>query len=175
MINIHDWLYNLIYSKKDKEISNLNETIISLNNRIEGLLKDQNLIEPKSYGTINLKDTNDLLIKTFKCPVYLSDSFFNLTTKEEASKFSNETKVQYREWKQDNYDCDQFRFALMGYWSQGLISFAFGIAWSYNHAYNLMIDNDRNIWIVEPQTNKYYTLDEIKNNTKYYPVRMIIM
>jgi hypothetical protein len=134
---------------------------------------------PASYNTISIYDTLTLLQECTP-DIYLSDMSFDLTTQEEASKFSEETAVQYRTWVNEKHDCDNFSFASMGYWSDGLKSFAFGIAWSKNHAFNIMVDKDKNVWIIEPQSNKWYTLDYIKENPKigeliYYPMRMIVM
>jgi len=157
---------------KDEEISKLNVVIERLKIR-------KDLSFPSSYNTIDIYKTLSLLGE--HCPdVYISDMSFDLTTQEEAAKFSEETAVQYRTWVSEKHDCDNFSFASMGYWSDGLKSFAYGIAWSTNHAYNIMIDKDKNVWIIEPQSNKWYTLDYIKENPKigeliYYPMRMIVM
>lgn len=81
--------------------------------------------------------------------------------------------------KQYPIACDNFSFALMGYWSDGLKSFPFGMAWSQNHAFNFMIDSDKNFWIVEPQTNQWMTLEEAKkasspDGLSYFPIRIMI-
>lgn len=152
---------------KDEEISRLNVVIGKLKIR-------KDLSFPNSYGQITLNDSYSLL--TGICnDVYISDMFFDLTTKDEASKFSEETAVQYRTWIAENHDCDNFSFALNGYWSDGLKSFAFGIAWSNNHAFNVMIDKDKEIWIVEPQSNKWLSSEEAKIDPKYYPIKLIVM
>jgi hypothetical protein len=97
-----------------------------------------------------------------------------LTTKDEAMKFSEETANQYRNYVAESVDCDNFSFALMGYWSENLKSFAFGIALSQTHAFNIMIDNVGVIWIIEPQTNKWMKLSEVED-PKYQNIRLIVM
>jgi len=142
--------------------------------KLEAQIKaSETTIEPAKLGTITLKEVWDLLVPI--AVPYISDEIFSTTSKEEASKFSEETAVQFRTWVAENHDCDNFSFALQGYWSKGLYSFPFGIAWSSSHAFNIFIDNLKQIWIVEPQTNKWLTLEEAKSNKLYYPIRFICL
>lgn len=144
--------------------------------------KDIVVIEPKSYGKIGISDTRQVLRQVCNSQnIYLSDNNFSLTTMAEAKKFSEETKVSYNKWTAEDHDCDNFSYALQGYWSKGLYSFAYGIAWSKNdsggwvHAFNIMIDNKKQIWIIEPQTNQYITPDEAKLNDMYKNISLIVM
>jgi len=178
------WLLKLLgseedYWKEQYEISkkNYDELLIEcekLKTTIEELKKQQNLVEPKVYGTITFKELWDLL-RPLTSALFLSDETYSLTTKEEAEKFSKETKVQYNKWLKEQFDCDEFSFASMGYWNEGLKQFAYGIAWSKTHAFNIMIDNKKQIWIVEPQNNIYFKLEDIKINKLYYPLRLILI
>jgi hypothetical protein len=130
--------------------------------------------EPTSLGTIQLKDIYPILLNI--CPnVYISDEYFNLASQEEASKFSEETHVRYMEYITSGRDCENFSWALLGYWSQGLQSFAFGFCWTAKHAFNIMLDNNRELWVCEPQTNKWTKMEELKNNPMYYPPKLIVM
>lgn len=142
-----------------------------------GALKNlKGIEEPKSMGKIEFRDAFLLLQNNLPgASIFISDEYLNLTTKDEARIFSDKTKVQYRQWKKEDHDCDNFSFAAMGYWSQGLESFAYGIAWSAGHAFNIMIDKDKQIWIIEPQTNKYITIEEARKNINYYPMRLVLM
>jgi hypothetical protein len=145
----------------------------------EALKSQINLVEAVSFGTITLNDAWNLL-QSITSQVYLSDDYFQLTSVAEASKFSRATKVRYRQWIAEDHDCDNFSFALMGYWSDELKSFAFGIAWSDNHAFNIMIDSNKKIWIIEPQTNEFLTLAQAQarttpNGLHYLPIRFIVM
>jgi hypothetical protein len=170
MLKIQNWLLKILGCKCEEK----NIEINSLKYQIEELKKQTNLTEPSKLGTISLNNMYVLLTQ-HTTNIFLSDEFYNLTSKEEAEKFSKETKVQYDTWVADNHDCDNFSFALMGYWSRGLYSFAFGIGWSKTHAFNIMIDNNKQIWIVEPQTNQYFKIEDVINNKLYYPLRLILI
>jgi hypothetical protein len=131
---------------------------------------------PKSTGKISMREValkleNDLGMSN----IYLSDENFDLTTVTEAQKFTEETKVAAAKYVSEGHDCDNFSFALMGYWSEGLKSFALGIAWSGDHAFNVFFDDQKNLWIVEPQTNEYLTLDQAKTRQHYWPIELVIM
>ena len=150
-----------------KEIERLKEQISELS---------FTLTEPSTYGTISYGDVSSILNNCFpNAEINISDSYFNLTTMEEAKVFTVDTKVCYRKWVAEDHDCDNFSFALMGYWSQGLKSFAFGIAWSAGHAFNFMIDKDKKVWIIEPQTNSYMLLVDAQKNPMYSNVRLVLL
>lgn len=104
--------------------------------------------------------------------IYLSDWSYGLTSPALAKKFNRQTKVQYKQYSKQ-YDCDNFSFALHAYWNEQLENFAFGICWSNNHAFNFMIDHNKKIWIIEPQTNNWYTLEQAKKSNKYWPIVMV--
>jgi len=172
------WLLRLLgcrCNEKDKEIEELEIEINNLKVVIEEIKKQQNIVEPKRLGEISITELYAKLAKELKCAVYMSDTIYGLTSVEEAMKFSNETKVQYNIWKEEKFDCDEFSFALMGYWNKGLEQFAFGIAWSGSHAFNIMIDSNKEIWIIEPQSNAFFKLEDVKTNSLYYPMRMVII
>jgi len=144
--------------------------------------KDIVITEPKSYGKISISDTRQVLMQVCNSQnIFLSDNSFSLTTMDEAKKFSEETKIAYKKWTSEDHDCDNFSYALQGYWSQGLVSFAYGIAWSKNdsgswiHAFNIMIDNNKQVWIIEPQQNKYMTIEESKSNDMYKNIGLVIV
>jgi hypothetical protein len=140
---------------------------------IAELKKEKEIIEPKTLGTITFSDANKILSPLAE-NIFLSDDFYQLTDINEAKIFVQDTQVNAEQWT-TSHDCDNFSFALMGYWSEGLKSFAFGIAWSSKHAFNIMIDNNKQVWIVEPQTTKFMTLEEAKNDSMYFPLRLIVM
>lgn len=177
------WIEEL--NEKQTQI-NIKETIIAdLKVNIERALMDiddlnkqKKIEQPKHYGIVTLKEAYDIFSELTSA-VYLSDENFYTTTLEEARKFSEGTKLQYKKWTKEDFDCDNFSFAAMGYWSQGLKSFALGIAWSYDHAFNIFISNKKEIYIVEPQTNKYMTIEEARKASlpgiTYLPIRIILM
>ena len=73
------------------------------------------------------------------------------------------------------HDCDNFSFAAMGYFSQGLYSFAFGIMWSGVHAFNFMFDENKELWIFEPQSNTFMTVEDALKNPIYSPLRFALL
>ena len=141
---------------------------------------------PKSYGKITFSETRAIL-KTVcnNSNIFVTDAHTNLTSKDEAKKFSEQTKVDLKQYIAENHDCDDFSFALQGYWSQGLEDFAFGIAWSQTdnggwlHAFNIGIfttdGKDRAVYIIEPQTNRWYTLAQSKTMPMYKNIALVII
>jgi len=109
--------------------------------------------------------------------LYLSDTVYSTTSVSQAEKFSEATQIHYRQYVAEGHDCDEFSFALEGYWNDNLAQFAFGIVWSNTHAFNIMVDYENKIWIVEPQTNKFVSLDKIDEFPPQYkpPYRLILM
>lgn len=180
------WLYNLFHKKCINKIDLLDTTnTVLLNENAELKLKmsdmqtiidKTNVNEPSPKGTIGYSETMNLLkTKLGNIDINLSDNYFNLIDKDTAKEYSSEAKVAYKKWIAEGHDCDNFSFAAMGYWSQGLISFAYGICWNNKHAFNIMIDNNKEIWIVEPQINKYMTLEEANKNDMYTNIRLVLM
>jgi hypothetical protein len=171
-------IYNRIFWK---EIDETERTIVDLTDKISLLTTDnerlrvrKKLEEPVTTGTITIFEINDLL-KEHASEILISDKVLNLTSMEEAQKFTEGTHVQYQAYVLENHDCDNYSFALMGYWSEGLLSYTLGIAWSKTHAFNILIDANKHIWVIEPQSNKYMTLEEAKKDKKYYPFKLVLM
>lgn len=163
----------------NSRISILNDENQTLKSKIDLLLSNSKMTYPKSYGKITLKEELEIL-STLTNNLQITDQYLQTTTVEEAKKFSAETKVFMGNWTPEDHDCDNFAAALWGYYNTGLWSYAFGYARSAGHAFNIMIDNNKQIWIVEPQTNQYMTLEEAKKKStpdglSYYPITFIQM
>jgi hypothetical protein len=175
-MNFNNWLKKLAGCKEEEyliQIGNLQNNIDLLTEKVKEIQSQKNIIEPNTFGTASYSEVLNIL-NAHSDASYISDDYFNLTSIEEASKFVAETNIQYKEWEQNKFDCDNFSFALMGYWSKGLESFAFGIAWSKLHAFNFMIDNNKQLWVIEPQLNKWLKIEDIKSNPMYYPWRLAL-
>ena len=159
-----------------RDIDSLKVTIQEQEEKINNFTEmlQENIKEPVCLETISNYDINSLL-KPHCTDIHLSDKTYGLTSVAQAKKFSINTKVEVNKWIREQHDCDEFSFSLMGYWNVGLKQFAFGIAWSSKHAFNIMIDNDHQIWIVEPQTNKFTRIEEMKDVEKYYPLKIILI
>lgn len=165
--SMYDNLFALEIEQQQNELSNLKTELEKAKIR-------KQLDYPIVKGNISLQEVRTLLSPICE-QVFVSDENFSLTSQDEASKFSEETHVRYAQYIVENHDCENFSWALLGYWSEGLKSFPFGFAWSQNHSFNIMIDDQKNIWIIEPQTNKWMTLEESKKNNLYGPIRLIVM
>jgi len=173
----YEYWYEEDLNKVNSEIEKLKNQIESLKEKIITLKRVYEIDEPnepEKLGEISVFELKKLLAP-YCNDIYLSDRMYGLTSVAQAKKFSEETKVFVRQWVREQHDCDEFSFALMGYWNDGLKQFAFGIAWSSPHAFNIFVDNNKQVWIVEPQSNKFMKIEDIKNNNKYYPLRLILI
>ena len=148
---------------------------------IANLFKMQPPFYPPKLGTINIKELNMLLYTAFKTPgktldLHLGDRNFGVTDMISAKKFSDtHHRPQMATWLSEAYDCEDFSYALMGFWRRIVGTVAFGIVWSDTHAFNFMVDEKRQIWIVEPQGNKFTRFEEAKKDTpKYFPIRLVM-
>lgn len=76
--------------------------------------------------------------------------------KEFVMKFtgSKENKLDLKEYRTIRHDCDNFSYELMGATSEWCSSLAFGIVWGAEHAFNLFVDENKEVWAVEPQTDE---------------------
>ena len=153
----------------EQEIKMLNEKIDLLKKAMKG---EDISYEPEKLGEIKILELRNLLYPYCK-DIHLSDTIYGLTSVEEAKRFSIATKIECRKWLREQHDCDEFSFALMGYWNDGLKQFAFGIAWSDLHAFNIMVDDKKQVWIIEPQENKFIKIEDAKSPYKLLKVIMI--
>lgn len=169
----YEYFFGTEYSTLLSQITELQEQVKSLK---ELANQTSALIEPKKLGTITINELKSLLLPYVPVgSLYLSDRIYGLTSVEEAKRFSAETKIFARTWVEELHDCDEFSSALNGYWNDGLSQFAFGIAWSSPHAFNILVDEKKQVWIVEPQTNKFTKIEDMKNNTTYSPLKLILI
>jgi len=155
----------IILQKQNNELA---KTINELNKETENAIW-----YPAYLGIIDYEQVSEILKKTGITKFSLSDNYFQTTSMEEAKRYSELSKINRRKWKEEDHDCDNFSYALLGYWSEGLKSYAFGYARSKNHAFNIMIDNQKTIWICEPQTNKWFKYKD--NSDSKYKVTEVLL
>jgi len=124
------------------------------------------ITQPLILGQITISELAKIL-QPYAKEIYLSDNVFMLTSVNEAKKFTQKTMVSQANYSSEGHDCDNFSFALMGYWSEELSSFAFGIAWSGVHAFNWMVNDAKQLWVCEPQTNNWITISEAQKQDIY--------
>ena len=136
-------------------------------------------IRPEIKGEITINKAFNLM-KEYCDPskIFLSDSSYSVTTITEGKKYNETTGVADLKFITDTRDCDNFSFALHYYWNKGLESFATGIAWSNSHAFNIGIFKEKEklqIYVIEPQSNKWFKIEDLKDIKLYYPIRVIVM
>jgi len=98
-----------------------------------------------------------------ECVIYLSDADYQVTSKAEIVRFLSLDDSDKEKYVSEYYDCDDFSYRLHGQFSiPGWSSLAFGILWSGTpnggHAINCFIDEDREVWVVEPQNDSIFKL-----------------
>ena len=130
--------------------------------------------KPKIIEVISYSNAKKILNEHSRY-VFLSDPKYALTNKQEAERYSGESLIDANRYLAHAYDCDNFSFSMKGFWSDSLQSYAFGIAWSKTHAFNVMIDDKKELWVLEPQSNRWYKIPQIKNRKNYYPFELVVM
>jgi hypothetical protein len=129
---------------------------------------------PKSVGKISGDEVFNIIKASagLTSNIYISDATFDVSTIEDCKAYS--ATFKHQPYLAEGHDCDNFSFAEMGYYSQGLWSLPFGIFWSSTHAFNFFIDDQKRLWIVEPQTNEYMTVATAKTKANYFPLRLAL-
>ena len=150
-MNFFEFLFKL-FAKKKPQIINY----IELNNLIP-YLKNQG-------GVLHLINPN---LETL-------DHEYALLTKEQVEDFLKSDWTNWRIYRKEIFDCDDFAIILLGKFHEKFGSCSVGFALSDIHAFNIFIDINKKVWIIEPQTDKILSLESIKNNKKYYPFKMVL-
>jgi len=105
--------------------------------------------------------------------IFLSDQNFLLCNDDDITSFLTQDVTNKYKYVTEAYDCDNFSYHLMGQFSiPGWARLAFGIIWTDKHALNCFVNEDKELYLVEPQT------DEILKNFKAWmgnTPRFIIM
>lgn len=138
-------------------------------------------LDTSSYGQITDKEIKKLITIETSNTIYLNnpmkittDKNYSLLTLEQMETFLKNDKLNYRKLKEESFDCDDFSFVLLGRMKQKFKGFAIGIMFSYDHAYNIFIDENRIVYIIEPQTDKITKLNEMEDEI-YLPIKMFII
>lgn len=112
---------------------------------------------PDDWTRVDYTFVAEKLIEAFPFAkkIYLSDRYFYLCPKQDIIDFLAQDITDKRQYLTEIFDCDDFAFRLMGqFHTMPYSALAIGIAWSRVHAYNtVVIDNEQNVWIIEPQTD----------------------
>lgn len=87
--------------------------------------------------------------------IHLPDYNLWLCDLEDIETFLDWDETNHFKYASEIYDCDDFAKRLYGQFAvPGWSHFAFGLIWTTKHAMNIMIDTNRDVWAIEPQTDK---------------------
>lgn len=118
-----------------------------------------------SKGKITYTETKDLLKKyCYVDNIRISDNYFTVTDEGTMTKLIKLSPIKFRKYQKEIYDCDDFSFTFMGLYRLIIPNFAVGIIWSRTHAYNFFIDSDKQVWGIEPQSNKVFKITDKKED-----------
>jgi len=109
------------------------------------------------------------------CRLYISDTIhYGLITDEEMERFLREDKTDLEKYVVHKNDCDDRAWDLLGDLSQGAwAEIAAGFAWSNLHAFNVYINDQEQLMVIEPQTDKI--MEYSPNMHKYYTPIFLMM
>ena len=86
--------------------------------------------------------------------IYLADHNFWLCELDDIERFLDWDETNHHTYSAEEYDCDDFAKRLVGQFAvPGWSHFALGLVWTDVHAMNIMVDTNRDVWFVEPQTD----------------------
>ena len=104
--------------------------------------------------------------------VFVIDEKYNLTDVENIRKFLKKDMTNWGIYQPEINDCDDFAIQMWARFNKAYPNFAFGFAISNEHAFNFFVDNETNVWIIEPQTDKITKLENVEE--KYRPILEIL-
>jgi len=121
---------------------------------------------PQNLERLDLSEMLGILSTEFPgVHIFIKDMEYQTTSLTELRRFLDYDKTdenEYGKW----FDCDNFSFTLMAglsnkHWSM----LPTGILWTViqnepPHALNLFIDNNKEVWLIEPQTDEVFELPE---------------
>jgi len=141
--------------------------------------------EIKKEGEMKATEVDEMLsvlnrdkkgvINLSKAQIILTDTKYNLPNLTSMIDFLKKDLSNFKFYRADEYDCDDFAVRLWAEVKKHSTGMAFGIVFSYGHVYNVFIDSNKNLWFVEPQTDKIMDLEDIQLNKKYFPVKFVII
>ena len=181
-----NWLFNLmrkifcgdlINENKDldKELRAIKILFDKAKAEIEKLTGEE-IFEPTIKDLIDYSSLMNLLKNKLKdTTIYLSDNIFGLVKLDEAKVFLSKDRTDLKKYEAEIHDCDDFSRVLWFYWRDWSSILAMGMAWSRTHAFNILVDNKKDIYIIEPQNDIIMPLSKAKTKPEYFPMRFVIM
>lgn len=108
--------------------------------------------------------------------IYLADQYYYFCDAQTISDFLAQDPTEQETYVTETHDCDDFSFRLMGQFHEKPYSaLAFGIAWSQIHAFNLFIDKQKRVWIIEPQNDMVALWEDVEDQEAYKDLQLVIM
>ena len=164
------------------ELINLTNQVNELSEQLRVLKEAFNKIDketikkPIDTGTVTMFTANALFKSAFlTAEIFLSDPSYKLTSLEEAKRFLKQDLLNFKQYKSNEFDCDNFSRALWGYWQEWQSELALGVLWITKpiaHALNVAIlteNGKKGVYVIEPQNDKIYKVP------KDYVGRLIVM
>ena len=107
----------------------------------------------------------------------IADSEFYCTPLDDAREILEQSTVDRRQWSPETFDCDDFAHVLKAHFAEASYKdgerrppHCFGIVWGmlsspfFTHAMNWMIDENREFWFIEPQSDEIFKPRETDRN-----------
>ena len=116
-------------------------------------LEDELIIQPTIQGTITSLEIYKL-IKTDN--INQLDKQYNLYSFQQIKDFLLKNQLNFNKFKEELYDCDDFALHLMSEIKKEFHGIPFGFVINKGHAFNIFIDENKQVWFVEPQSDRMY-------------------
>ena len=162
--NLHEAL-----DKYDAEIVELSRQNLLLQAQVT-IIKEGFPV-PKSY--VGLGSLVQKQVKGFTSKYEVLDEGYDMISLSELKKYLRWNKVSNRKWTREDFDCDNFAIKVMSDVKEWMPRACFGFCTitfdnGYRHAVNLFIDENYQVWFVEPQNdmcykNSYPGLNKVDN------------
>ena len=154
-----------------------NETVdSSISKNVELYPVDK--IQPLPYITVisNPKTISSSELRTHiyehaKVEWLAEDSIYFLPTEENMTTVINYLDAVFRKFGiyfiPEGLDCDDFAIILWGKFHEKFGNCSVGFATSNEHAFNFFIDENKKLWIIEPQNDTIFITNESKYKIKF--------
>ncbi|MHA1737870.1 MAG: hypothetical protein ACTSWD_04735 [Candidatus Heimdallarchaeota archaeon] len=144
------------------------------------ILSNISQVKPPKYSRKVNKEKILNALKDISPVVKISDERYSLCAMDDAKAYQKKSKIQFKKYSTEGYDCDEYSFESMGWWNRGNNQFAYGIAWSKTHAFNVFVDMFEDVFIVEPQTGVFMRIEEAKkkqspDGVNYFPIKWVMI
>lgn len=106
-------------------------------------------------------DEIDVLLSKLGGQLWIGDGIYKLINSRDIKLFLDSNPVNKRKYITDFHDCDDYCYELMGDVSTWNPEGSFGMVWGNRtdgvaHAWNCFINENKELWFVEPQTDAIF-------------------